>query len=198
MKSIAVLLFTFIGFNSISQNEDVISSFTATEFNGKVLLTFSINSGFTCNGVTILRSLDSINFTSIGSIEGICGSSQELINYDFTDISPFKNAVNYYRLSLGGVGFSWIISAEVIDMGLNNSLIRPNPISETTEFFFDNENKAFVVLEIFSSEGMLVHTESTNEQKIIIRKSDYNAGTYFYSIHSDGVKSEVTGKFIVN
>jgi hypothetical protein len=198
MKIIAALLFTFIGFSSISQNEDVINSFVATEFNGKVLLTFSINSGYTCNGVTILRSLDSVNFTTIGSIEGICGSSQESINYDFTDISPVKNAINYYRLSLGGVGFSWIVSAEVIDMGLNNSLIRPNPISENTELFFDNENKASLIVEIFSSTGLLVHTESTNEEKISLKNSDFDAGTYFYSVHADGVKSNVTGKFVVN
>lgn len=198
MKVIAVLFFTLIGFNSISQNEDVINSFVATEFNGKVLLTFSINSGYTCNGVTILRSLDSVNFTSIGSIEGICGSAQESINYDFTDISPVKNDVNYYRLSLGGVGFSWIVSAEVIDMGSNNSLIRPNPISEETELFFDNENKALMILEIFSSEGKLIQSESTNEEKFILTKSDFEVGTYFYSIHADGVKSEVIGKFVVN
>ncbi|MGY8927636.1 MAG: hypothetical protein ACKVJC_10130, partial [Flavobacteriales bacterium] len=76
MKTASILLFMFIGFSSLSQNEDVISHFSATEFNGKVLLTFAITQGNTCNGVVILHSTDSVNFTQVESIEGICGSSQ--------------------------------------------------------------------------------------------------------------------------
>ena len=198
MKIIEALLFTLIGFTSLSQNEDVISSFVATEFNGKVLLTFSINSGYTCNGVTILRSTDSVNFTAVGSIGGVCGSSQEEIDYDFTDIDPVKNVLNYYRLNLGGVGFSWIISAEIIDIGANNSLIRPNPIADVTELFFDNETNALMILEIFSSDGRLMERRNTSGELFILNKSDYESGTYFYSIHPDGIDSEVKGKFIVN
>jgi len=197
MKIISVLLIVLLGFNSMSQNEDVIDGLTATEFNGKVLLTWSIKQGNTCNGVVILRSIDSVNFVEIGSIEGICGSSQEEIHYDFTDISPEKNAVNYYRLSLGGIGFSWIVSAEVIDMGANNSLLRPNPINESAELFFDNETSALMTLKIFSDNGRLVKSESTIGELFILNKSEYGAGMYYYTISFEGTKPEIKGKFIV-
>lgn len=197
MKIISVFLFVLLGFNSLSQNEDIIDGLMATEFNGKVLITWSIKQGNTCNGVLILRSTDSVNFTQIGSIEGICGSSADEIFYDFTDISPVKNAINYYRLSLGGIGFSWIVSAEVIDMGANNSLLRPNPISESSELFFDNETSSLMTLHVYSTDGILVNSENTSSEMFILNKLDYRSGMYFYVIFEEGVKPEVTGKFVV-
>lgn len=192
-----MLFFVSLSFGSFSQNEDVINSFTATEFNGKVVLSFAIKQGNTCNGVLILHSIDSVNFTQIGSIEGICGSSQAEINYNFTDITPEKNEVNYYRLSLGGIGFSWIVSAEVIDIGANNSLLRPNPIGEYSELFFDNETNATMTLEIYSSKGILVKKEQTSSELFILSKSDFDSGMYFYSIFIEGKTPEIKGKFIV-
>ena len=98
-----------------AQNEDVVLNFSATEFNGKVLLTWSVTQGNTCNGILILHGTDTLNYSQIGSIEGICGSTAEVIKYQFTDISPNVNQTNYYRLSLGGIGFSYPVIVDVID-----------------------------------------------------------------------------------
>ena len=197
MKTASILLFMFIGFSSLSQNEDVISHFSATEFNGKVLLTFAITQGNTCNGVVILHSTDSVNFTQVGSIEGICGSSQAQIEYDFTHLDPEKNVVNYYRLSLGGIGFSWIVSAEVIDLGVNKVLLRPNPIAEGSELFFDNETNSLIKLSIYSSAGILIKSEQTTSELFILNGSEFESGMYFYTINPEGINPEVKGRFIV-
>ena len=197
MKTASILLFMFIGFSSLSQNEDVISHFSATEFNGKVLLTFAITQGNTCNGVVILHSTDSVNFTQVESIEGICGSSQAQIEYDFTHLDPEKNVVNYYRLSLGGIGFSWIVSAEVIDLGVNKVLLRPNPIAEGSELFFDNETNSLINLRIYSSAGILIKSEQTTSELFILNGSEFESGMYFYTITPVGINPEVKGRFIV-
>ncbi len=197
MKTASILLFMFIGFSSLSQNEDVISHFSATEFNGKVLLTFAITQGNTCNGVVILHSTDSVNFTQVESIEGICGSSQAQIEYDFTHLDPEKNVVNYYRLSLGGIGFSWIVSAEVIDLGVNKVLLRPNPIAEGSELFFDNETNSLINLRIYSSAGILIKSEQTTSELFILNGSEFESGMYFYTINPEGINPEVKGRFIV-
>jgi len=197
MKTASILLFMFIGFSSLSQNEDVISHFSATEFNGKVLLTFAITQGNTCNGVVILHSTDSVNFTQVESIEGICGSSQAQIEYDFTHLDPEKNVVNYYRLSLGGIGFSWIVSAEVIDLGVNKVLLRPNPIAEGSELFFDNETNSVINLRIYSSAGILIKSEQTTSELFILNGSEFESGMYFYTINPEGINPEVKGRFIV-
>ena len=197
MKILSVFLFVLLGLNTFAQNEDIIDGLSANEFNGKVLLTWSIKQGNTCNGVLILRSTDSVNFTQIGSIEGICGSTANEIFYDFTDISPEKNAINYYRLSLGGIGFSRIVSAEVIDMGANNSLLRPNPLNEASELFFDNETNSVMTLNIYSNDGILIRSQDTTSEKFILSKSDYAAGMYYYVIFANETKPEIIGKFVV-
>ena len=197
MKVASALFFMLICFTSLSQNEDVINDFTASEFNGKVLLTFAIKQGNTCNGVEIFHSIDSVDFTKIGSIEGTCGSSQAQIEYGFTHLDPEKNEVSFYRLSLGGIGFSWIVSAEVIDLGFNNALLRPNPIAEGSELFFDNETNTLLTLNIYSSAGIIVKSDKTTAELFVLNASEFESGVYFYSIHPEGIKSEVIGKFIV-
>ena len=180
-----------------AQNEDVIEYLNASEFNGKVLLSWSIMQGNTCNGIQILHSTDSINFSQISSIEGICGSTQQSISYSFTDLSPEKNANNYYRLQLGGLGFSWIVSVEVIDLGMNTSIVRPNPLSKTSELLFDNEANFEVFISVYSSSGVLVNIQSTVSEQILLEKSKYTAGLYHYVLTSEESGVFGTGKFVV-
>jgi hypothetical protein len=180
-----------------AQNEDVIEYLNASEFNGKVLLSWSIMQGNTCNGIQILHSTDSINFSQISSIEGICGSTQQSISYSFTDLSPEKNANNYYRLQLGGLGFSWIVSVEVIDLGMNTSIVRPNPLSKTSELLFDNEANFEVFISVYSSSGVLVNMQSTVSEQILLEKSKYTAGLYHYVLTSEESGVFGTGKFVV-
>jgi hypothetical protein len=180
-----------------AQNEDVIEYLNASEFNGKVLLSWSIMQGNTCNGIQILHSTDSINFSQISSIEGICGSTQQSISYSFTDLSPEKNANNYYRLQLGGLGFSWIVSVEVIDLGMNTSIVRPNPLSKTSELLFDNEANFEVFISVYSSSGILVNMQSTVSEQILLEKSKYTAGLYHYVLTSEESGVFGTGKFVV-
>lgn len=180
-----------------AQNEEVIEYLNASEFNGKVLLSWSIMQGNTCNGIQILHSTDSINFSQISSIEGICGSTQQSISYSFTDLSPEKNANNYYRLQLGGLGFSWIVSVEVIDLGMNTSIVRPNPLSKTSELLFDNEANFEVFISVYSSSGVLVNMQSTVSEQILLEKSKYTAGLYHYVLTSEESGVFGTGKFVV-
>jgi hypothetical protein len=181
-----------------AQNEDVILNFDATEFNGKVLLTWEIEQGYTCNGVQILRSIDSVNFTQIGSIEGICGSTLASIKYNFTDLFPEKNEVNYYRLSLGGIGFSWIISAEVIDVGANNYVIRPNPIVSNAELLYNNDSGKLYKLTVYNNYGEEVYIDYTNSESFIISKQNFSSsGKLFFVISSDESENTVKGNFLV-
>ena len=105
--SISLLLWVNVLF---AQN--ALDRFTAQQVNNEVLLNWTIKSGFTCNGIEILSSSDSLNFTNIGKIEGICGAVDEPISYTFSHKAPAQNKINYYRLELGGVGSTEIISVE--------------------------------------------------------------------------------------
>jgi len=182
---------------SVGQNEDVIAGLSATEFNGKVLLTWSIKKGNTCNGVKVLHSLDSTNFAQIGSIEGICGSTAESISYDFTHLDPDKNAVNYYRLQLGGIGFSWIVNAEVLDLAGTNYVLRPNPVVGTSELFFDNGTNATFELKVFGLDGIPVHEAETNGELFLLDTQDFLPGFYHFVISKKGELPKIKGKLEV-
>ena len=192
------LVFLVFCLKSVSaQNGDVLEYFNASKFNEKVLLTWSITQGNTCNGIKILRSIDSVNFSQISSIEGVCGSTQASVSYDFTDLDPVKNERNYYRLQLGSLGFSWIVSVEVVDLGMNKSLVRPNPLMENSELRFDNEANFEVELKVYSSNGILVHKETSSGELILLYKTDYSPGLHYYTIRSEELGSLSTGKFVV-
>ena len=63
--------------------------------------------------------------------------------------------------------------------------------------FFDNETNTLLTLNIYSSAGILVKSEQTTSEFVILNASEFESGMYFYSIHPEGIKSEVIGKFIV-
>ena len=196
MKWLTVF-FLIVSTHVLSQNEDVIEAFSASEFNNKVLLAFSITQGNTCNGVEIFRSTDSLNYTKVGSIEGICGSTQETIKYEFTDSDPVINNVNYYRLLLGGFGYSWVVSTEVIDVSGADYLLNPNPVTYTSELNFDNESNDLITLKVFALSGELVHSESTIGEQFVLNRLDYNSGLYLFHLIPQSGMDVISGKFVV-
>ncbi|MFK7787382.1 MAG: T9SS type A sorting domain-containing protein [Crocinitomicaceae bacterium] len=180
-----------------AQNEDVVLNLSATEFNGKVLLTWSVTQGNTCNGITVLHATDTNDYNQIGSIEGICGSTAETISYEFTDDSPSVNQTNYYRLSLGGVGFSYPVNLDVLDAGNQTYIVSPNPVSDESKLIFDNENQENVVITFFNKRGEIIHEVSSSEQSISIHRGKFKQGMYFFVLKSDGVIEPFSGKFAV-
>ena len=88
-----------------AQRHPILGKFYLSENKGTVDLHWSIMEGSTCNGIQIYRSNDSIQFSKIGEISGVCGSISEEQSYTFSDVNPFRNQVNYYRLELGIHGF---------------------------------------------------------------------------------------------
>ena len=200
MKWFGVLSFLVIlsSSNTIyAQNEEVVLNLTATEFNGKVLLTWAITQGNTCNGISILHSTDTVNYIQIGTIEGICGSTAETIDYQFTDNSPNVNQTNYYRLSLGGIGFSYPVNVDVIDAGNLTYIVSPNPVSSESQLIFNNDNQEKVTITFFNERGEVVHEESSTEQSVTIDRSKFTQGTYFFVLKSEGALASFSGKFTV-
>ncbi len=179
-----------------SQNEEAVPDLTASEFNKKVLLTWTLTQGNTCNGIDVFQSIDGINFTKIGDIEGICGSPEASISYNFTHAFPEKNAVNYYRLRLGALGYTYTTSVEVWDLSGDNYILRPNPISDTSELLFSNDGSKEAVIRIFNAHGNLRHTETTITEKFNLSKTLFASGIYYFEIET--LKRKILGKFIVD
>jgi hypothetical protein len=177
------------------QNSDVIEFFNIDEYNGQVYLSWNIRQGYSCNGIKIEHSTDSVNFEEIGSIEGVCGSASASTEYDFTDNTPAQNQVNYYRLHLGGVGYSWVKQSLVIDLSKDNYMLAPNPIVESSILYFDNDAGDLSTLNIYNFFGELVSSTITFNDFFPFNQLILSEGNYLFTITMSNSSTVVRGKF---
>jgi len=195
---ILVLTFAFLaGIRLTGQDNPILSGFIGKSSGEVVLLQWTIKSGQTCNGTFIERSSDTVGFQRIGEIPGICGSSESPVPYFFTDESPLVNQVNYYRLELGGQGYSRILAIPYFDYGNSSSLVIPNPAREYTTVYFENKlEKPYIIL-IYNLQGKCVHESTGNSGSIKLYVGNLPASTYLYKILIQN-GNLLTGKIIVN
>jgi hypothetical protein len=198
MKNIFLIVSLFLGMNGICQDAPVLQKFTVEELNGKAYLNWTIEAGGTCNGIGILRSSDTISFSQIGVLEGVCGSLSFPTNYTFTDEFPMENKINYYKLDLGGNGFSQIVGVEVIVIGEEKYLLFSNPIVEKSTLYFKNETNQLAELKVFDPEGGICLVKSTTTDQFELIRSEFSRkGIYLFTISVDGIENAVVGKLIV-
>jgi hypothetical protein len=194
-KRYLLLLFLLVSSVLKAQESESLDAINALENNAKVYLRWTMKSGNTCNGIRIYRSLDSTNFNTIGQINGICGSSTESISYDFIDESPTLNAVNYYTIELGSLGFSKVISVEVLDFK-SGILVRPQPSQANVELVFKNELSDVYSIQIYNLQGKVLLEKSGNSDRFNIDLSYHPNGIYLYKIYNNEKGDLSTGKII--
>ena len=182
--------------NVFAQHNPILDNFTVFENNGKVYLNWAIISGSTCNGIQIFRSTDSINFTQVGSIAGICGNSSKAVSYNFTVNNPEKNKINYYRLELGNNGSSEILSVEIIDIE-SGYQIRPNPVIGKVKIYFDNNTEFQHRLFIYNLNGIQIFSSTTKEDFFELNTETFLSGIYLFTISTKGNLPKATGKLMV-
>jgi len=181
---------------SIARSQSILSRFSITEESGMITLFWQIEGGKSCNGITIQHSLDSINFSQIGSIEGVCGGSSAPTNYNFKHNNPAKNKINYYRLLLGNINPSQTIFKLVIDIK-NGYLIQQNPVSEIANIFFENDKSSLLEILIYNINGQLIFNSQTKENMFQINTSNFINGQYLFVLNSIKDNTHFQGKFIV-
>jgi hypothetical protein len=194
-KRYLLLFFLLVSSVLKAQESESLDAINALENNAKVYLRWTMKSGNTCNGIRIYRSLDSTNFNTIGQINGICGSSTESISYDFIDESPTLNAVNYYTIELGSLGFSKVISVEVLDFK-SGILVRPQPSQANVELVFKNELSDVYSIQIYNLQGKVLLEKSGNSDRFNIDLSYHPNGIYLYKIYNNEKGDLSTGKII--
>ncbi len=180
-KLICILLCCFLSISSYAQETDALDAISALENNGKVYLRWTMKSGSTCNGIRIYRSTDSLNYNVIGQITGICGSTTESISYTFTDENPSANKINFYAVELGNLGFSKVISVEVINF-FEPVLVRPNPVINEIELLYKNNILSTHRLQILNFQGKIMYEETDNSDRFSMNFISYPSGIYLYRL----------------
>ncbi|MBW6489965.1 MAG: T9SS type A sorting domain-containing protein [Lentimicrobium sp.] len=194
---IASILLNFVSFDLFAQSNTILDRFTATESNGKIYLSWIISSGQTCDGTIIMRSTDKVDFSMIGEIFGVCGSSSKPVPYSFVDESPVLNAVNYYYLELGTSGFSEIISVEIIGTGNDGYQVRPNPVADKAQIFFENKKNESHELWLYNLSGKPIVQLNTNREYFDFDTTGLSPGLYIFSITNLINRTMIKGKIVV-
>ncbi|MFM2134986.1 MAG: hypothetical protein RL021_386 [Bacteroidota bacterium] len=180
-----------------AQTDSVLGRFSAYENEGVVYLNWSIRSGSTCDGIRIYRSPDSLRFSQIGEITGVCGSTSFEQSYDFTDSDPITNTKSYYRLELGNLGFTRVISIEVFNISNTDHLIHPNPCDRQTTIRFSNESSREHRLALYDSNGRVITELMTQEEFVLLDVSLLPSGIYLFVLAETGKEIRTRGRIFV-
>jgi hypothetical protein len=178
-----------------SQENRILSAFNGKASGDKILLSWTISGGQTCNGTLIERSDDTVHFSRVGEIPGICGNSESPVPYSFTDDSPLPNKINYYRLELGGQGYSKIVGVPYYEYGNQGSIAIPNPSSEKATIYFGNSREDRYVFRLFDVKGRKIMETEGVSNSIEVETNRLGPGMFVYSIES--ARSHIKGKLIV-
>jgi hypothetical protein len=192
------MVFSITGVSDVfAQENPIVDEFDVFESGGKVYLSCIISSGNTCNGIDVLRSIDSLNFDVVGHIGGICGNSLTPTPYNFIDKTPIKNRISYYKLEFGGYGFTKIISVHVIDTEEFGFQIRPNPANYKTTIYFENTENDEYQLSLYNMNGIEVLSQSTSTNQFELQIGNLLSGIYIFTISKDRYKQKKIGRLVV-
>jgi hypothetical protein len=170
-------------FSLLGQNADAsLDSYSVIEVDGIVYISCVISSGNTCNGINVLKSTDNELFEVIGNIPGVCGNSNNPIRYEFEDRAPQLNAINYYKIEFGGLGFSSVLNVNVRTFSENQIQVEPNPVQSSATVLFDNPNKEQVQIYFYGSTGKLLKKEIVNAEHLDFNTESWGKGIYFVRV----------------
>ena len=177
------LLFSFISSKAQHVN---LSNFYLIPNNKEVLLYWTIDSGPTCNGITVWHSSDSVNYEEIGNIGGVCGSSSSATPYNFTDKSPLLNLVNYYKLRLGYAQFTEVKTITLKYTEPGKLYVYPNPSINQAKIEFNNDRNKQFSLTVSNSIGNVIYKkDGVVESEIFLDTSSWNNGSYYITLTDD-------------
>ncbi|MDQ3101525.1 MAG: T9SS type A sorting domain-containing protein [Bacteroidota bacterium] len=178
-----------------AQEHPFISEFNLSETANAVDLEWTMVAGNTCVGITILRSLDSLYFEPVGSIEGICGNIIAPVGYQFTDATAPELSILFYRLELGSAGSSSIQKIELQRLRSSEHRFQPSPVSDQGEILLNVDPQIPVQIDLFNVLGEQVGQVNGRGGRHIIEVLGWDQGLYIYQVSIEGKRS--SGKFVV-
>lgn len=134
--------------------------FTAEAGTNQVNLQWATASELNNDFFLVQRSVDGINFESIGVVDGM-GTSSTVQNYSFIDTEPLKGLI-YYRLRQtdfnGQYEYSDIVTVTLNGVTGIDAMIYPNPGDGiNTTIMVSSSDEENVIVEVFNASGDLVY-----------------------------------------
>lgn len=163
--------------------------FTAEQTLDYNLLQWSTQSEKNNDYFLIERSSNSVDFATIGRIEGV-GTTTQLSNYVFNDTAPILG-LQYYRLkqvdSDGAFSYSKIIALERTNQNRLN--LYPNPVVETLEISVNSDKVGAANISVFDISGKLLIDQIADDFSSVVHLDvmSLQSGSYVVEVIQNGV-----------
>lgn len=175
-----------------------LTSFSAENNNGNVVLRWSTATETNNAGFEIERSQDGRNFVKIGFITGN-GTTVSACNYAYTDAN-IESPSYYYRLKQvdydGSVSYSNVIEISgIMEMRYSLNQNYPNPFNPSTAISFELGAKSTISLVIFNNLGEQVYEISRNDMSAGRHTMNFDgtkltSGIYLYQLRATSESGE--------
>jgi hypothetical protein len=171
---------------SFAQQDTIFRSFSVTQAEKGVLISFTIKGGITCSGVKVERSTDKLKFDEIHEFAGVCGAINTDESYVFTDSNPVINQIAWYRLDLGSLGwYSALVDVKYIEYNSGGITIFPNPCNENCTVYFSNNTLVEHELVVFNALGKLILSDKINGESASFSTYGLPHGIYFLRLYKN-------------
>lgn len=161
-----------------------IARFGLVQLGEGVRVEVTLQAGFTCNGIQLLRSTDSLQFETVGLIGGVCGSTTEEVSYDFFDPLPLNGQRYFYSLLLGGRIPSEVLSIRLLDFNKIGFVMGPNPAREQVFLRWQNELEQPHELQIMNLQGQQLDSWEKRSSEMHLNLATLPAGLYIVRLQN--------------
>ncbi len=169
-----------------TEGQEILSEFSIYQLGDEIRIQVTIEAGTSsCQGIDLERKTGDGEFVIIDNIPGICGGSEFEETYTFSDINPSSGKELSYRLNLGNVGRSEVLSIYfvVLDNGIS---IYPNPAVDLIQIMLDKPFGTECDVEVSNSQGQVVLLiEKWIQPSIAISCSHWQNGIYTVKVRSE-------------
>jgi hypothetical protein len=171
--------------------QNAIMSFRGNLKDGVSQLNWLTNANSTTSFFEIQRSIDGINFTTVGRVDAR-NLHNPTAEYFYRDIiSEMKSASYFYRLKVrsntGGTVYSNVLKLQA-ELAKNEALLYPNPARDVSQLVMSSDRNQEVKMVIYDFAGALVHSRTLNlkpgSNAFTIDTERWQSGTYLIQLVS--------------
>ncbi len=173
------------------------STFTAQKAGAVNDIKLTVNSTDPITKVVLEKSSDGVNFVAEGEMN-LTGSVTNEFKYHFADMFPYTD-ITFYRAKIyvanGSIKYSTI--AKVTQAADAAVTVSPNPVVNSLNVTFPNNQGEKVTIHVLSAEGKIIKEATTNNNYIHFDTQKLAAGTYLVQVIKQG-QPTATQKFVVS
>jgi hypothetical protein len=196
---IAAILGLFLSLTAQAQSP-VIDGFRAVQVGADVQLNWFIPQGLSCIDMQVQRSEDSLNWQTVNTVFGLCGSDLSDQPYDYRDRGPAQGSRRlWYRIyASNGTVVSEVLALFYKVFSPGELFIAPNPMGERGIATFSSLSGENLVLEWLDQQGRLRRSsDPSGSGEFILQRGDLESGTYWLRVRSTNGETRATRALVL-